>query len=103
MNKQPITTLQPGETIYVDIRTWGEGWYQTLGLPDMFHTRYVDKWEITGWKKEPFSLFGRSSFYGQFYILNHAGVLKWGRWRELEHGMIVLTAEMLELYPLLRH
>ena len=102
VNKQPITSLQPGETIYVDIRTWGEVWYQTLGLPDMFNTRYVDKWEITGWKKEPLSLFGRSVTYGQFYILNHAGVLKWGRWRELEDGMIVLTAEMLELYPLLR-
>ena len=102
VNKQPITSLQPGETIYVDIRTWGEVWYQTLGLPDMFNTRYVDKWEITGWKKEPLSLFGRSLTYGQFYILNHAGVLKWGRWRELEDGMIVLTAEMLELYPLLR-
>jgi hypothetical protein len=102
VNKQPITTLQPGETIYVDIRTWGEGWYQTLGLPDMFNTRYVDKWEITGWKKEPLSLFGRSSFYGQFYILNHVGVLNWGRWKELEEGMVVLTAEMLDLYPLLR-
>ena len=92
VKKQPITTLQPGETIYVDIRTWVEGWYQTLGLPDMFNTRYVDKWEITGWKKEPLSLFvGRSSFYGQFFILNHVGVLNWGRWRKLEEGMIVLT------------
>ena len=25
VNKQPITTLQLEETIYVDIRTWGEG------------------------------------------------------------------------------
>jgi hypothetical protein len=48
----------------------------------------MDKWEITGWKKESLSLFGRSSFYGQFYILNHVGVLNWGRWRKLEEGMI---------------
>ncbi len=29
-------------------------------------------------------------------------VLNWERWRELDEGMIVLTAEMLDLYPLLR-
>ena len=68
----------------------------------MYNTRYVDKWEIIGWKKEPLSLFGGSSFYGQFYIINHVGVLNWGRWKELEEGKIVLTAEMLDLYPLLR-
>ena len=48
------------------------------------------------------SLFGRSLFYGQFYILNHAGVLNWRRWRELEEEMIVLTAELLDLYSLLQ-
>eukprot|EP01036_Dinobryon_divergens_P038922 gene38922-51168_t len=78
VNKQPITTLQPGETIYVELRTWGEGWYQTLGLPDMFHTRYVDN----------------STFSTM--------LVNWGPWRELEAGMVVLTAEMLDLYPFLR-
>ena len=101
-NKQPIISLQPGESIYVDIRTWGEQWYQSIGLPDMSTTRYVDKWEITGWKREPFSLYGRSALDGKYYVLNHAGVLNWGRWKEVVEGMIVLTHEMLDLYPLLR-
>jgi hypothetical protein len=102
VNKQPIISLQPGESIYVDIRTWGEQWYQSIGLPDMFTTRYVDKWDITGWKREPFSLYGRSALDGKYYVLNHAGVLNWGRWKEVVEGMIVLTHEMLDLYPLLR-
>ena len=33
VNKQLITTLQPGETIYVDIRTWGEVGIRLLGYP----------------------------------------------------------------------
>ena len=33
MNKQLITTLQPGEIIYVDIRTWGEVGIRLLGYP----------------------------------------------------------------------
>jgi hypothetical protein len=102
VNKQPITSLQPGETIYVNIRTWGEQWYQSLGLPDMFTTQYVDHWDITSWKKEPFSLYGRSALDGKFYVLNHAGVLDWGRWKELAEGMVELTPTMLDVYPLLR-
>jgi hypothetical protein len=102
VNKQPITTLQPGETIYVDIRTWGALWYQSIGLPDMYTTRYVDKWEITSWKREPFSLYARSALYGKFYVLNHAGVLNWGRWKLLSEEMIELTPAMFDIYPLLR-
>ena len=102
VNKQPITTLQPGESIYVDIRTWGAQWYQSIGLPDMYTTRYVDKWEITGWKREPFSLYARSALYGKFYVLNHAGVLNWGRWKLLSEEMIELTPAMFDIYPLLR-
>ena len=56
VNKQPITTLQPGVIFCIDICTWGEQWYQSIGLPDMFNACYVDKWEVTGWwKKESFS------------------------------------------------
>ena len=102
VNKQPITSLQPGESIYLDIRTWGAQWYQSTGLPDMYTTRYVDKWEITGWKREPFSLYARSALYGKFYVLNHAGVLNWGRWKLLSEEMIELTPAMFDLYPLLR-
>ena len=66
VNKQPITSLQPEETIYVDLRTWGAKWYQSIGLPDMYTTRcYVDKWEITAWKKEPVSLYGRKVLRAQ--------------------------------------
>ena len=63
INLQPITMLGPGHSIYVDIRTFEELWYQTVGLPDIFTTRYVDKWTITGWKKEPLKLFGYSDVF----------------------------------------
>ena len=102
INLQPITMLGPGHSIYVDIRTFGELWYQTVGLPDMFTTHYVDKWTITGWKKEPLKLFGYSDVFNAHYILNHEGVMKWGRWFVLEANMIEVTPELLDQYPLLR-
>ncbi len=72
-------------------------------MVDMYTTRYVDKWEITVWKNEPVSLYGRrSALYGNFYVLNHAGVLNWGRWKQISEEIIELTPAILDLYPLLR-
>ena len=82
--------------------TFGEQWYQAVQLPDMFTTRYVDKWTITGWKKEPLKLFGYSDVFNAHYILNHEGVMKWGRWFDLEDNMVEVTPELLQQYPLLR-
>ena len=103
LNKQPITLRAPGDVIYVDIRTFGEDWYQVSQLPDLYHIRYVDAWTITGWKKEPFALYGYSDVFKKYYILKHDGVLDWGRWTTLTPHMVLLTLEHLDRYPNLKH
>jgi hypothetical protein len=50
LNKQPITEVSPGSTIYyVDLRNYGEAWYQSLNLPDAYHTKYVFPHVYTAW------------------------------------------------------
>jgi hypothetical protein len=68
----------------------------------MFITCYVDKWTITGWKTEPYKLYGYSYVFNAHYILSHEGVLKWGRWFELEANMVEISPELLLQYPLLK-
>lgn len=36
----PITIILPGDTVFVDLRSWGELWYQKLSIPDPDHIRY---------------------------------------------------------------
>ena len=67
----------------------------------MFTIRYVDKWTITSWNKEPFKLFVYSDVFNDNYILNHDGVMKWGSWFALEDNMVEVTPELLQQYPLL--
>ena len=103
INRQHITMLGLGHSIYVDICTFGDLWYQSIGFPDMYTTHYVDKWAITGWKKEPLQLYAYSDVFNAPYILTHEGVTKWGRWFVLEECMIeVITPEHLEQYPVLK-
>ena len=50
LKKQPITEVQPGPpTYYVDLRSYGEAWYQSLNLPDAYHTKYVFPHVYTAW------------------------------------------------------
>ena len=102
MNKLPITIVQPGDVVYVDISTFSEAWYQDLGLPDPFHVRYIMEWRITGWKKNPTSLYAYSPLYNQYYIVKQDGALNWCRWKDINDSMVLLTAEHLVTYPLLR-
>ena len=59
-------------------------------------------WTITGWKTEPYKLYGYSDVFNAPYILTHEGVLKWGRWFELEANMVEISPELLLQYPLLK-
>ena len=47
------------------------------------------------------TLYGYSDVFNAHYILNNEGVLNWGRWFELEEGMVEITLELLIQYPLL--
>jgi len=38
--KSVITTVKPGDSVYVDLRSWGAFWYSKLALPDRDTTNY---------------------------------------------------------------
>ena len=58
VNKEPITELHVGDTIYVDLRAIGISWYNGLGkgslnpvLPNEDENTYVLKCKVTEWAK----------------------------------------------------
>ena len=36
-----IAVVSPGDSVFVDLRSWGELWYQSLPLPDSDHVQYL--------------------------------------------------------------
>ena len=48
-DKEVIAAVKPGDTCYVDIRYYGAAWYNTLGLPDADHRKYVVQHKYTQW------------------------------------------------------
>jgi hypothetical protein len=63
--QEPITLVKPGDKHYVDLRSYGDAWYNTLPLPDIDHKTYVLLYEY----KKPFKK-GKT-----YYIQAHEPVL----------------------------
>ena len=48
-NRQDITTVAPGDTVYVDLRFFGGRWYESLDLPNGPTSSYVMAYRYTHW------------------------------------------------------
>jgi hypothetical protein len=49
-NKEIITSVDVGTKVYVSLRQYGCGWFESLELPDFEHIKYVILFEYTEWK-----------------------------------------------------
>ncbi len=49
INRSPITEVQPGDVVFVDLRSYGATWYSQLPLADKEHTNYVVEYRYTKW------------------------------------------------------
>ena len=47
LNRKPLTGYTVGQEVYIDIRLYGDGWFNKLQLPDSQTTMYVSKFRLT--------------------------------------------------------
>ena len=103
INSQPITEIEPGQTVYVNIRYFGFDEYDArVNLPDKFHTVYVIPFVYKKWAgTHHLSLDGYFPLLGNrlLYNVNHLFVHSWGHTRVLEPHMIVITDEHVIQFP----
>jgi len=104
LKRTPITSVTPGDEVYVDLRSWGPGWYSKLDLPDKDHLTYVVKLQYTNWANTKrlkldgyVPVFderweGRNSLDGYF-------VYAYGSNKKLEPNQILITEELISEHP----
>jgi hypothetical protein len=49
LRQQAIDSIGPGDTIFVNLRSFGQVWYKTLSLPDLAHVDYYLEHKFTKW------------------------------------------------------
>jgi len=101
IRKQPIQGVAPGDVFYVDLRQWGEDWYQTTSLPDPATTWYVTEVRFEAWLRpnhreiKPKALLFDEMLRGW----DNYDVHIWAHYRELHPNMVLLTPQMVLDHP----
>jgi hypothetical protein len=99
----PITSVQPGDSVYVDLRWYGSEWYSSLSLPNLHFSTYVILMKYGEW------VVGRASnhlkikayvpVFQDEWIMDPYSVFAWGSSKTLLPSMQVVDSQFLVLYP----
>ena len=103
LNKQSITAISVGDVIYLDLRFFGDLWYEALELPDSATTTYVLEAKYTHWyharSKRKISL-KLTLLPEHTYALDGYAVFCWGTRTTFDPStMVLVDAAMLVRYP----
>jgi hypothetical protein len=91
LNKEPIFQISPGDTVYVDIRCYGELWYDSLNLPDPYHIQYVVKYFYLRWTNRNHSkILAKCEIFDEEWTVDHLFVRSYG-------AISVLTPDSMRL------
>ena len=101
-NKKRITTLEPGQVFYLDLRTYGWSWFEELQLPDFQLKTYVTRCKVVKYVSRGNKLeihdvtLDTKFFFGNHDILAHAYR------RNLEKGEVLIDKELLAQFPAIK-
>jgi len=106
LNRHDITEVQPGDTVFIDLRRWGECWYDQLNLPDSYTFRHVVSGVYTRWVSDRKDNINRKQIklrvdlFDEDLIFDHYDVQCWGRRTEfISSEMLLVDAALARQYP----
>jgi hypothetical protein len=101
LNITAIDIVQPGDTVYVDIRCYHYLWYQSLGLPDPDHTTYVVTYYYTNFSgKYRRKIIAKCAIFDEVHTVDHAFVRSYGAIKVFKgDNMVLVDKEFVVKYP----
>lgn len=101
LRKTNITLVSPGDVVYVNLRSWGNSWYDQLRLPDLHEKRYVvlGKYgNYSGNKMQHISI--TFPVMKETYEVDNIFVYTWGHTKQLQEDDVVITTDLVGQYHL---
>jgi len=100
LNKTPITSVDIGDQVFVDLRSYNDSWYQALKLPNCDTTTYVVVYNYLRWQKKPFSLVATCPIFKENFVVDHLFVFRYGSVKIFdETQMILVDTDFVSRYP----
>ena len=101
-SKLDITSVSIGDTVYIDLRFFGDEWYENIGLPDCESMSYVMLFKYTHFfhKSSKKKISGIFVLTGYKYSLTGYLVYAWGSVRDLQSdNMVLVDQALIDKYP----
>lgn len=95
--REDITSVTVGDQVFVDLRFFGDIWYEQLNLPDFASSRYVMSFTYTHWyhRTSKKKISARFDLNGQSYAFDNYLVFAWGSCKVFDPGIMILVDEAL--------
>lgn len=106
MNSKAISTVQPLDTVYVDLRALGPGWYESLDLPNADFSVYVVPLTYTSWqdstqKRLQCSIPSLDITWTGKNAVNNFFVFSYGSIKTFQPNMTLCTLEFIDEHNLI--
>jgi hypothetical protein len=102
LNRQAITEVKPGDTVFVDLRWYGAEWYRQLNLPDKDFKIYVVPFIYESYKSSRgrYYIKGFSAVMKDRFTFDHVFVKEYGSVKLFEPAsMILVNEDFIKSYP----
>lgn len=102
LNSTPITEVSPGDTVYVDLRSYGATWYSSLPLPDIDHITYNLEYKYTRWSdKRKLKIVAECKIFSEKFTVDHLFVKRYGSVKTPTRESVLINNALVKQYPML--
>ena len=100
LNQQEISNVGLGTTVYVDLRRWGEAWYDQLTLPDAYTTVHVVLCVYKAWVgRNRRKIQITCQLFNEAFAMDGYEVYCYGSEQVLTGEMTLVTAALVQQHP----
>jgi hypothetical protein len=101
LNARPITEINPGDTVFVNLRSYGAAWYDALQLPFKPGQRYVISYQygsFTNLSKR--KIHCSAAIFDESFVVDHYFVFSYGQAKTFDSSfMILIDAKFVLQFP----
>ena len=101
LNRTSISEVKPGDSVYVDLRFYGAGWYNALDLPNSDSVRYVVMFNYTRWyhKTSQTKIVAQCPLFSEEWPVNHHFVRAYGSMKIPPSDAVIVDTEFVRGFP----
>jgi hypothetical protein len=101
LNARPITEVVPGDTVFVNLQSYGATWYQSLQLPFRSGQRYVISYTYGPFiNKSKLKIRCSNVIFDETFVVDHHFVFAYGQVKTFNSSfMVLIDAKFVLEFP----